>query len=249
MINYDDTPIYVGTSGYKYDDWAETFYPRRMPNEDFLKYYVSQGLNFLELTFTLYTLPDVEDVERILENSGGDLSFCVRLHKSFMRGSNVHAAEFKEGIRPLLDAGLVKAFLADFRPEFSPSIENMDMLETLRDEFPEAPLYSQFSHRSWYKEKYLEDLRARDLGVCITDKKGVPYRPVMSPGPSLYFRLFGTNDGLDYNYSLKDMKSILGDIARMSVVCKNVFVSFCNVADAKAPKNARQFLSLISNNS
>jgi len=243
-MKIDDTPVHVGTSGYKFDDWTKNFYPSGTENERFLSYYVSQGLNFLELNFTFYTVPTREDIERILENCKGKLKFSVKLHKTFLRGKTEYAHEFKEGLKPLVEAGLVKGYLADYLVDFKASIENMDKMEELRDIFSDAPLYAQLLHRSWYREKYLEDLHSRELGVCITNKKDIPYKPVVSPGPTLYFRMFGKTDKLDYNFSPREMKTVADDIKKLSFVCRDVFVSFCNVAKANAAKNARQFMTM-----
>jgi uncharacterized protein YecE (DUF72 family) len=48
--------IYLGTSGFSYQDWVGNFYPPGMPKRDWLTYYARE-FNACEVNSTFYALP------------------------------------------------------------------------------------------------------------------------------------------------------------------------------------------------
>ncbi len=48
--------IYIGTSGWHYSHWVGPFYPKGMPSEDFLSYYIGR-FQTVEINNTFYHLP------------------------------------------------------------------------------------------------------------------------------------------------------------------------------------------------
>ena len=250
MILHNDTPFYIGTAGYKFDDWTGNFYPLGTQNENMLTYYSKQqGIKFLERTFTFYTDPTIEITENIAENSADDLSFSVRLPKRFLKNpsSPFDANRFKSGLAPIYDR--VKAYFADFFFGFQPSRANLDHIAALRDRFDDRPFFVELANRGWYKEKYIEELKKLGVGIVVCDyplKSGLAPYFVQSFEHNAYFRLYGKNQrwrshdtrNLDYEYTETGLKKILGDAEVLSVLSDNVFISFCNSANGQAAKNA-----------
>jgi uncharacterized protein YecE (DUF72 family) len=48
--------LYFGTSGYSYDDWRGTFYPKTIKDGDMLAFYAKE-FSFVEINYTFYRLP------------------------------------------------------------------------------------------------------------------------------------------------------------------------------------------------
>ncbi|HAL85787.1 MAG TPA: hypothetical protein DCM31_02185 [Deferribacteraceae bacterium] len=250
----DGTPIYIGTSGYKHDDWVGTLYPQHLKNEQFLDYYANSfGLNFVEITYPFYAIPTVETTERIAENGGDSLHYSVRLFKDFLkeRLDRVKVREFKEGIKPLLDTGRVKCWLADFHHTFKPSKENLERILRLRDSFSELPFFAELP-RGWHREKQIDDLRNNAIGLVVADmprNSNLPPFIPCAPNQRAYFRLYGRNKKwvlpakkvLDYSYVKPELQEIKDGISTVTAVSKEVFVSFCNVAKAQGAFNAKYF--------
>src|SRR5438045_3963189 len=55
--------IWVGTSGWSYDDWGKRFYPSDLRRTDWLEFYASR-FPTVEANSTFYHLPGVETVRR-----------------------------------------------------------------------------------------------------------------------------------------------------------------------------------------
>jgi len=84
MIN-NQKSIYLGTSGYKFDDWVGTFYPSSIKKQDMLDFYCN-NFNLLEITYTYYKLPSYGVMQNILERSKGRCKFSLRLPHLFLKG-------------------------------------------------------------------------------------------------------------------------------------------------------------------
>jgi len=53
-------PLYIGTSGFSYDHWADgVFYPKGLSRKEWLPYYASQ-YNSVELNMTFFKVPEKE---------------------------------------------------------------------------------------------------------------------------------------------------------------------------------------------
>ena len=250
-MELNSTPLYIGTSGYNYEDWKGTFAPAETDNYDLLTHYKASKLNFLELTYTFYRMPIAGKIDGIMDRLGDDLKVSIRLNKSLMRKkpSNLEIESFKEGIAPAIERGKAVALFADFHHLFSASRENFDILIELKENFKDIPLYMELTNSTWHKERFYEEFKQNEIGLCIVDgpkfRGFAPYKPICSNG-GVYFRLYGKDPlwlsgaekFLNYDYSQKELKRFLDDARDVSVMAKNIFFSFCNVEKGNAPKNA-----------
>jgi len=257
MIVHEDTKYFIGTAGYKFDDWAGAFYPKGTVNENLLGYYSKdKGIKFLELTFTFYADPTIEITENIAQNSADDLSFSVRLPKRFLKfpPSMFDASRFKNGLDPIYER--VKAYFADFFFGFTPSRANLDHIATLRDRFADKPFFVELANRGWYKQKYLEELKNLGVGIVVCEypyKSGLAPYFVQSFGRNAYFRLYGNSPewvshetrNLNYSYKERELERILKDASVLGAISDNVFISFCNSANAHAARNAIKLTKML----
>lgn len=257
-MELNSTPVYIGTSGYNYDDWKGTFAPKDVDNYDLLNHYKAAGLNFLELTYTFYRMPIAEKVAGICDRLGDNIKLSIRLHKSLMRKKpgKIEIDSFKEGIAPALERGSAIALLADFHHLFSASRENLDILLGLKENFKDIPLFIELTNSTWHKSRFYDEFKAKEIGICTVDgpsfKGFAPYKPICSNG-GVYFRLYGKDPlwisgpdkFLNYDYSEKELHRFINDARDVSVMAKNIFFSFCNVEHGCAPKNAVTLMNMI----
>lgn len=259
-MKINNTPAYIGTSGYNYEDWKGTFVPEKTDNYDLLNYYVNSGMNFLEVTYTFYRMPIAEKIEGICDRLGNNVKMSIRLNKSLMRKKpdKLEIQSFKDGIAPAIERGTAVALFADFHHLFTASRENFDILKELKESFQDMPLFIELTNSTWHKARFYEEFKANEIGLCTVDgptfRGFAPYYPVCS-NYGVYFRLYGknpmwlsgTDKFLEYNYSEKEMKKFIQDASDVAVMAKNIFISFCNVEKGYAPKNALQFIDMIKN--
>lgn len=244
------TPIYVGTSGYKFNDWVGTFYPSDISPYGMLGEYCKY-FNFLELTYTFYKMPFLKTTQGISERIGKKTKISVRLNKVFLKGkfTDEDVITFKEGIKPLIENGQCCAFLCDFNIKFTSCKANLEYMIKLKEVFNEVPIFFELPSCTWYKERYLDEMRQHMLGIVVLDMPSIkglaPYYPIAT-NSNVYFRLYGKSPMwltpeskvLKYSYSENELKKIIKDIEKMSIISRNIFVSFCNLENGRAPINA-----------
>jgi uncharacterized protein YecE (DUF72 family) len=158
---------------------------------------------------------------------------------------------------PIISADKLAALFADFNYDFTAKKSNFEYLCKMREDFSYAPFFVELPNGTWYKEKFIEDFRTNEIGLIITDTpkiKGLaPYYPV-STNFHTYFRLQGRNklwltpeDKInDYNYNMMEMRKFKDDAIKLSISSKAVMISFCNVPQANAPRNAEQFIKILN---
>ena len=54
--------FYTGTSGYSYDEWNGSFYPKKLPKREMLRFY-GEKLGAVEISNTFYRLPRASVLE------------------------------------------------------------------------------------------------------------------------------------------------------------------------------------------
>jgi uncharacterized protein YecE (DUF72 family) len=253
----NNTPLYIGTSGYNYEDWKGSFAPADISSYDLLAYYAEKGFNFLELSFTFYRLPEKDKIAHILLRTGEKMRFSVRLPKKLMRypSDKTLLAEFMNGISPLIESGTLESFFADFLPSFVSSKANYEHLLKLRQAFKGFSFFTELQSRTWYKEKTFDFFRDNDIGLTTIDmppiKGYAPYYP-LSLNYRQYFKLYGRSRHwvsgidkfLDYSYSDAELENLLSDAVNMSVTSKAIIIIFANLAQGFAPLNALRLKEL-----
>lgn len=257
QINMTNT--YVGTSGYKYDDWKGTFAPADCSDYQLLTHYINEGrFNFIELTYTFYRVPTVESIKGILDRAGKNVKFSIRLHKSLLKKNRTAETmrEFTAGIQPIIDAGQLAAVFGDFHYTFSASKENFNHIVDIKNDFTYAPFFAELHNRTWWKERFFEEFREKNVGLVVLDMPMIrgmaPYHPV-STNNNVYFRLYGRSPMwltpedrfLNYRYSVREMNQFMLDAHNHSTLAQNIFFSFCNVEKGGAPKDARIFSDMV----
>lgn len=255
----NNTQIFVGTSGYNYEDWKGTFVSEDTDSFDLLSHYVSAKYNFLEITYTLYRQPLSEKIKGIIDRTGDNLKLSIRLNKNLMRReiAQEEIDAFKRGIEPAMNAGKLAALFADFHYRFTASRENFDMILNIKEIFKDYPLFFELVNSTWHKARFYEEFKEAEVPLCVVDgpsfKGFAPFYPYATKHGA-YFRLYGRSKSwinyesksLDYSYSVRELSHFMQTAIDLSPLTDNIFISFCNVEKGNAPKNAQAFINLIN---
>jgi len=261
--------VYLGTSGFAFDDWRGPVYPEYLPRPQWLTYYEhALGFNALEVNYTYYQMPSPRTMHSLLRKTTDWFRFTIKTHRSMTHeviqaDGSIHdnpAAfeQFREGLRPLADSGKLRCVLAQFPYAFTNTPKARSYLETVIDRLADLALVIEFRHKSWVAPQMLALLRRRGVGLCAVDEPALPQLIpwVEEPTSELgYVRFhgrnaqawFGTSTAQRYHYSysdgqLRELGSRL-DVLRGKV--KTLMVFFNNCHGGAAAKNARQFTSIL----
>ncbi|MBU1024092.1 DUF72 domain-containing protein [bacterium] len=246
--------IYIGTSGYSYDDWKEIFYPEKMNRKEFLSYY-SKFFSTIEINFTYYQMPFARTIEALIRKSEGNLRFVVKAHQSLtherIEDESTYVA-FQNAMAPLENEKVLSCILAQFPFSFKRNPQNMDFLKRFKKRMNRYPLVVEFRHASWVNKDVLEFLSDNNIGFCCVDEPKLPGlvpKVLTSTNDIGYIRFHGRNKETWWNYSDQSErydylyhKRELGDWARrlreFKGTVNELYVFFNNHPRAQAVKNA-----------
>jgi uncharacterized protein YecE (DUF72 family) len=254
--------ILVGTSGYSYKEWVGPVYPPGTPQGHYLRCYAGM-FPVVELNFSFYRQPEPAMLERMLDTSGGKLGFAVKAfreltHEIAPEGWKAVSDHFREGIRPLGEAGRLEAVLLQFPYSFHYTRVNREYLARLVDRMAGAPLAVEFRNAEWFLDRVFEGMRKAGLALVCVDEPKLPKLPPPVhevTAPTGYVRLHGRNAAqwwegedqrrYDYLYSDDELREWLPRIAAMAEKASRLLVFFNNHWRGQAAQNAKRLMELI----
>ncbi len=252
----------VGTSGYDYLDWVETFYPEQLARSEFLPYYARQ-FSTLELNFSYYRMPSREQMERFAQAPTGNMDFAIKAHESLTHRVDPvswreHARAYLRGIEPLLEHDRLNAILLQFPHSFHYTPENRRYLDQLIGALGRLPLVVEFRGAEWMSDRVFDGLRRREVGICITDAprlKGLPPSMDVVTSHTAYIRFHGRNEEnwwgsdaaarFDYHYAPRELEGWIPRIRTIVSIARKVRIYFNNHRRGQAPDNARALKTLL----
>ncbi len=183
--------LYVGTSGWAYREWKPDFYPKELPQSNFLEYYASR-LGACEINATFYRLQSEETFSRWRAAVPDRFRFAVKAHRRLTHTRRIapegaqkeFLGAFLRSVRLLEDKlGVVLFQFPPYRKR------DDDAFRRLLDAIDGAvPVAFEFRDPSWDAPE-IDELIAGARGTrCFADTTGnVPAR--MPAGPRAYIRM------------------------------------------------------------
>jgi uncharacterized protein YecE (DUF72 family) len=257
--------IRFGPAGWSYDDWNGIVYPAHRPHGFHEAEYLANFFDTIEINTTFYHPPRAEVaqswVRRVHHNP--NFRFTAKLWQRFTHertASQKDEREFKQGVGPLLEAGLMGALLMQFPWSFKNNKENREYIGGLVMQFMEYPLVLEVRHESWNKPEIYQMLHDLGVGFCNIDQPviGRSIRPTEhTTSPTGYIRLHGRNyehwftsgdhpeERYDYLYSRGELEGWAERIRHVAEAGEAIYVITNNHFRGKAVANALQLISII----
>ncbi|MEN2998797.1 MAG: DUF72 domain-containing protein [Brevinematia bacterium] len=259
--------IFIGTSGWSYEDWVGTFYPPSLPKNKFLLYY-SQYFNTVEINFSYYRIPNRYTLISILRNVPRQFLFTIKLYSSFTHQKDFDNPysevpqrdkdEFLNAIEVLKDSNSLDTVVAQFPQSFRFSPKNLEYVAKLGREFREYNFAVEFRNRDWYNNVVYDILKRENFTFISVDEpeiKSLPPRDLVITNRIGYIRLHsrdaskwyeGEKLRYDYYYSDDELTEWINKIKENQNFDK-LYVFFNNCHNGQAVKNALRFKELLEN--
>ncbi|MDM7917040.1 MAG: DUF72 domain-containing protein [Candidatus Eisenbacteria bacterium] len=256
--------IWIGTSGYSFEDWGGVFYPPGLARGKRLDYYV-QHFSCVEINSTYYRLPHPVVIRNIERKTPAGFRFFVKMHKDVTHGG-VHTPlafqSFLDSIEPLLETEKLHGLLGQFPWAFRPSPASWEHLEAIRAGFADLPVYIEFRHSSWATRETFARLRGLGLGFVSVDEPGLPGlfpRILEETDGTGYVRFHGRNaqtwwskergagrpDRYDYDYPDKELLEWVERVRDFSSRTTDTYLFFNNCHAGRAARNAMRMSELL----
>lgn len=266
-------PVLVGTSGWSYDDWDGTVYPKGLAPGDRLAF-VAERFPTVEVDSTFYRDPVPAVVKgwafKTKRLPAFELSAKLPqtlTHDALVNGTPEQCARMADAWRalvakPLDEAGRLGAILAQLSPAVTHAREMQARLDAVLAALAPLPVAVEFRNRTWHddeghlKRDALALLDAR--GACSVAVDG-PSFPVILEGeaPHAYVRFHGRNrenwfrrdatrdERYDWDYSPAELEPWQARVAQLAREKRVVRVYFNNHVRGKAFRNAEEFESML----
>jgi len=163
--------LFVGTSGWAYPSWKPKFYPEKLPQKNFLKYYATQ-LNTVEVNFTFRQLVKETTIEKWLNETPQEFRFGIKAHQVITHIKRLKATEdfvkrFLGTIEALARAERLGPVLFQLPPNLRADTE---LLETFLATIPRGLRAAfEFRHTSWFGDDIFHMLREHNIALCVAE--------------------------------------------------------------------------------
>jgi uncharacterized protein YecE (DUF72 family) len=232
-------PVWIGCSGWSYDDWRGTFYPRGLARSRWLEHY-GGVFGTVEVNNTFYRLPSREAVSRWAEATPDGFVFTVKAsrfltHMKRMRDLGEPMQRFYDRIEPLSEAEKLGPVLWQL-----PERQRRDdeLLASALARLPDGRHGFEFRHPSWFERDVYRLLGSHGAALVIGDHPERPFQSLELTTDWTLIRLHYGARGRDGNYSRREL-----DIWRRRIAAwrsrVEVYAYFNNDWRGFAPRNAR----------
>ncbi|NLS75800.1 MAG: DUF72 domain-containing protein [Chloroflexi bacterium] len=253
--------LYIGTSGYSYDDWVGPYYPAGLKKADWLSYY-ARDFRTTEINFSYYRIPSARTLAQMAAKTPDDFVFTIKASQELThtREENAEAfAQYTAALAPLVEAGKLGCVLAQFPYSFHATPENRDYLLAFRERLGDLPLVIEFRNNQWLAPQTYELLRAHRMGFCCVDEPRLAglIPPVAEATSDItYVRFHGRNaakwwehdqafERYDYTYSEDELREWVPKIRALEAPSRATFVYANNHWQAQAITTAKQLRFLL----
>ena len=257
--------IYIGTSGYSYEDWKNYFYPEDLDKKEYLGYY-STIFNTVELNFTYYCFPNPYTFLNLSKKVKEGFVFSVKANSVFTHQREYSSDDLKtflQSLKPLSDCGKLASILFQFPYSFKAVKNNFDYLKRIGEDFRGFDSCVEFRNNCWMRDnKAVDLLSSMNMGFCNVDEpqiEGLLPATSISTSDVGYLRFHGRNgqcwweheqayQRYDYMYSQDELIEWIPRVKEINNNTKKTFIYFNNHYRAKAAKSALIFLDLLKSN-
>src|SRR5437870_4677549 len=142
------TTINIGTSGWMYKHWRKLFYPRGLPQSQWLEYF-SKYFSTVEVNNTFYRMPEVKIIKSWYERSPKDFVLIVKGNRYITHIKKLNPCKETEMFLDTIK--ILKEKLGPILFQLPPSLKKDNLkLENFCKLLPKQFKYCvEFRHPSW----------------------------------------------------------------------------------------------------
>ena len=265
--------ITIGLAG-----WGdhEELYRGGVRQQDKLKHY-NKHFQLVEVDSSYYAIHKESLYEKWAADTTASFSFIIKAYQGLTGQTRQKYSQeetrgmftdFRQSIRPVVEAGKLKAVLFQYPPWFDCTKANVDVIREAKARMGDIPVALEFRHQSWFRE----DMREKTLSfmrregwihsVCDEPQAGVGSVPIVleATHPELTMvRFHGRNvsgwvnngeaNWRDvrylYNYSQSELLAWKAMLLGLQEQSREICVIFNNNSGGHATGNAREMMAML----
>jgi len=240
--------IHIGTSGWAYKHWRNTFYPENLKVKDQFSYYIDR-FDSVEINNTFYGTPSDETFQNWESQVPENFLYVIKANRFI-----THMKKLHDPIDSLLifmeKVKILEKKLGAILFQLPPTLQiDLELLEDFLLALSAKNRYVfEFRHASWYQSEVYLLLEKYNAAFCIYELAGHT-SPIRITADFVYLRLHGPTE-IKYQGSYSD-KALQewADKCEEWLKTKDVFVFFDNDEKGYAAFNALKLRELIEKHS
>jgi uncharacterized protein YecE (DUF72 family) len=236
--------VWIGTSGWQYDDWRGPFYPVDLTQRAWLESYAARFAT-VESNNAFYRLPERSTFEAWAERTPDDFVMAVKVsrfltHIKRLEGPAEPVERFVGRVR-----GLGKK-LGPALLQLPPQLAwDRDRLARTLDRFPaNIRVAVEFRHPSWFRDEIRDLLVEHAAALCLADRRGV-LGPVWRTADWTYLRFHQGRARPRPAYGDAALAAWADRLAELWSPDEDCYVYFNNDHRAAAPRDAARFAGAV----
>jgi uncharacterized protein YecE (DUF72 family) len=237
------TPYLVGTSGWQYRHWRETFYPRGLAQNKWLEFYAERFAT-VESNAAFYRLPLAATFAAWAERTPADFVMAVKASRYLTHIKRL--ADPQESVNLLVErARELGPKLGPILVQLPPSMRvDIDRLRATLDAFPsDWRVAVEFRHKSWWTDETRRVLADFGAALCLADRFG-PISPIWRTTDWTYLRFHVGRAKPLPCYGRQALATWVDRLTDQWSADEDVYVYFNNDPRACALRDARVFARL-----
>jgi uncharacterized protein YecE (DUF72 family) len=230
--------LYAGTSGFAYTAWKPAFYPAKLKTDQFLNHY-AERLNCVEINYTFRRHPAPSTLAKWVAATPANFVFAVKANMRIthiLRLKNAGEATefFFKSIDPLRTARRLGPVLFQLPPAMKCDAA---LLKAYLELLPEGLRYAfEFRHASWLCDEVYDELRARNVSLCVAESENLEVPEVIT-ADFVYYRLRKPD------YTAADVNAIAGRAREMLATGRDLYLMFKHEETPEGALNAERVLA------
>ena len=232
--------VLIGTSGWQYRHWRETFYPRGLAQGKWLEFYV-QRFDTVESNAAFYMLPKAETFASWAERTPPGFVMAVKASRYLTHIKRL--ADPKDSVDLLVGrARELGGKLGPILLQLPPTMRiNVDRLVATLEAFPpDWRVAVEFRHDSWYTDEVRAVLESHGAALCLADRFK-PLTPVWRTTDWTYLRFHAGRARPLPCYGRQALATWVDRLAERWSVDEDMYVYFNNDPRACALRDAIVF--------
>ncbi len=244
--------IHIGTSGWSYKHWKESFYPKGTKPADYLHYY-AEHFSTTEINTTFYHLPRQSTVENWLHQVPENFRFSIKISRYLTQMKKLLEPEeplerFFTAIEPV--KYLCGIILLQLPPSLAFDYERTDYLfSLLRKEYKPYQFALEVRHNSWLEVDSISLLTKYEIAFVISQSGNkFPYAEIVT-AKNIYVRFHGPEALYASSYSDESLQYYAEKFLQWQKEGHVIWAYFNNDINGHAIANAKKLTEIIQQTS
>lgn len=233
----------IGCTGWSYEGWSGTFYPKSTKSSGWLRYY-STIFDFTEINSTYYQIPNQFLTKKWFSDTPEDFRFTAKFpgkitHEHKLKNVKSLVLEFLSALIPLKSQILALVFQLPPSLTFDETRPHLDELFSYLPEYYKFPIEGR--HDSWFTDEAIDYLAEKNLCLVWNDIPGI-CNPTLLTSDFVYVRLIGDRSISEFGKVVRDrnesIKSWADKIKKIEDKVSSIVVATNNHYQGFAPATA-----------